>query len=211
MKKLLTALGLVLLLIAATLTTALAWPDQPPDKAVISGPGIEGEVQIKDAAVLKALKLGTIEDFDSGRISAPNVSGGYKIVRYFYGGSFDFARLTYYPMPQGQRSYLYWDDGPMLEGDHTPYHKQWLYAQPEADKILKALLNQLEAAQAPQSSSNVNAAQAPQSSSNVNAPPPTNRATAADAQPTTSLALPLMAGVLGLIIGGGLVYWRLRR
>lgn len=31
----------------------------------------------------------------------------------------------------------------MLEGDHTPYNKTWLYAKPDAEKKLRALLKQL--------------------------------------------------------------------
>src|SRR5919108_5584670 len=86
---------------------ALAWPNQPPDKATISGPGLKGEVEITDKAALAALALGTMEDFKQGPIAAPQVGEGYVITRYFYGGTFNFARLHYYPNPSG-RSYLYW-------------------------------------------------------------------------------------------------------
>ncbi len=131
------------LLLLATATLALAWPEQPPDKATISGPGLKGEVQITDKQVLQTLKLGTLEDLNSA--SSPIAQGvpGYTIKRWFYGGTFDFARLTYYPMPQGQRSYLYWEDGRQMSGDHTPYHKRWVYATATGDAVMQGFLTSL--------------------------------------------------------------------
>jgi len=120
-----------------------AWPDQPPDKAFISGPGLIGEVQITDPQTLEDLRLGGIEDFNTGALpEPPKVSGeGYKITRYFYDGTFNFATLHYYPDPAGRRGLLYWEDGPDLIGDHTPYNDQWLYANAESEVVLQ---NQLK-------------------------------------------------------------------
>src|SRR5215831_15966806 len=140
-KVLFSAMSAILLVLATTVT-ALAWPDQPPDKVLISGPGIEGQAQVKDARALAIFRLGDLEDFDTldpRSTATPRVGAGYKIVRFFYGGDFDFARLTYYPNPSGGRGYLYFEDGPMLQGNHTPYDETWLYAKPDAEQKLRAL------------------------------------------------------------------------
>ena len=126
---------------AATAGLALAWPDQPPDRATISGPGLDGTVEITDPKALAALKLGAMEDLNAGPIAPPVVSGdGYQISRYF--GGFNFASLRYYPNPNGQ-SYVYWQDGPQLQGSHTPYNGQWLAATPAGDAAMKQVLNNL--------------------------------------------------------------------
>lgn len=135
------ALLCTMLVVLVTYTVALAWPDQPPVKAYISGPGIEGQLQITDTDVLETLRLGTLEDLSWGLVKKPRITGeGFKIIRYFDDGNFRFADLTYYANPNGTRSYVYWEDGPMLEGDHTPYHRQWLYTNPHGDVTLMAFL-----------------------------------------------------------------------
>jgi len=141
-QRMLASALLLLALLAATTSTALAWPDQPPDKATISGPGIKGDVEITDKDTLAALKLGAIEDFSRGVIAKPQVSGqGYKITRYFYGATFNFATLHYYPDAAGGHSYLYFEDGPGLRGSHTPFNGQWLYATAAGEAAMQHLLH----------------------------------------------------------------------
>jgi len=140
-----TAAGL---LAVATTTLALAWPDQPPERAVISGPGITGVAEVTDEQALTVFRLGTLEGFGSYGAHpsvTPPVDSGYRIVRFFDGGEFDFARLTYYPDPSGGRGRVYFEDGPMLEGDHTAYDERWLFVKPESEKRLQALLRLLGA------------------------------------------------------------------
>jgi hypothetical protein len=141
------SLILALALAAATATVtaglALAWPDQPPDRATISGPGIDGTVEITDPKALAALKLGAMEDLNAGPIAPPRVTGdGYTITRYFDGGTFNFASLRYYPSATGQ-GYLYFEDGPQLQGNHTPFNGKWLAATPSGDAAMKQVLNNL--------------------------------------------------------------------
>ncbi len=126
---------------------AFAWPDQPPEHATLSGPGLKGEIEITDQDSLVSLRLGGLEDFDRGVLAAPPpMSGeGYQITRYFYDGTFNFAHLTYYPDPAGGPGYVHWQDGPDLSGDHTPYDGQWLYATPAGEAALKRLLAGLSA------------------------------------------------------------------
>src|SRR4030095_8667690 len=129
-KFVVSTLGAVLLLVVTT-ELALAWPDQPPVKVLISGPGIEEQVEVKYAAARGIFRLGALEGFDGASLAQPKVGAAYKIVRFFEGGAFDFARLTYYPAPSGGRGVVYFEDGPMLQGNHTPYNHTWLYTQPE--------------------------------------------------------------------------------
>src|SRR5262245_25745702 len=114
--RLLYALFLLGVLSALATATALAWPEDPPDKVTISGPGLKGEVEVTDKEILSALSLGTIEDFEQGAIVAPKVGQGYQITRYFYDASFNFGRLHYYPNSTGKRSYIFFEDGPDLVG-----------------------------------------------------------------------------------------------
>ena len=137
----------IILMLGVTATIARAWPDQVPTKATISGPGIEGEVQITDVETLKALKLGTSEDFSRGAILAPKVTDGYKIRRWFDDGTFEFGHLTYYPMPNDANGneligYVYFQDGRPMEGN-TPYNQKWFHATKVGDAALKKLLIRL--------------------------------------------------------------------
>lgn len=89
-------------LLLATFGLALAWPNEPPELVLISGPGIQAQVDIKDKESLAIFRLGTLEDFNTSSPS-PQSGIGFKITRFFFGGEFDFARLTYYPNPSGER------------------------------------------------------------------------------------------------------------
>lgn len=134
-----------ILLLVVTTALAQAWPDQPPLRVLISGPGIEGQVEVKDAAALAIFRLGALEDVDAASPVKPQVGAGYKIVRFFGGDEFDFARLTYYSDPSGGRGFVYFEDGPMMQGNHTPYNQTWLHTKTDGEQKLRALLKQLGA------------------------------------------------------------------
>jgi hypothetical protein len=140
-RSLLAAAGLVVTLLVLTASLALAWPDEPPDSVLISGPGLAGTIKITDPRQLAAFKLGTLEDFDQGVLAAPpQTSGtGYQITRYF-GGDFNFASLRYFPDPAGGAGYLYFEDGPDLNGSHTPFNGHWLRARPQGEAALQQVL-----------------------------------------------------------------------
>jgi hypothetical protein len=139
------AIGLMVFTTAIT----LAWPEDPPDKVTISGPGLKGEVEVTDQEILAVLSLGAIEDFEHGSIPAPNVGEGYQITRYFYDASFDFGRLRYYPNSTGERGYIFFEDGPDLVGDHSRYNGKWFYATPQGDEAMRRLLAELGVLTAP--------------------------------------------------------------
>lgn len=144
MKKMTIALTLGFAILFAASSLAHAWPDQPPAKAFISGPGIAGQIQIADQSVLDSLRLGTFEDMQSGTLPAPaNPGQGFHIIRYFDGGEFRFADITYYPNVAGARSMVMFQDGPQLQGDHTPYNGKWLYTNAAADHLIQPYIQKL--------------------------------------------------------------------
>jgi hypothetical protein len=127
--------AIALTLIAVPL--AFAWPDQPPDSATISGPGLKGNVAITDPAILAALKLGNVEDFTAS-VPEPISTVRYTIHRVFE-NSFDFGTLTYVPADGG---YVYFEDGASME-NHTPYHDHWYRITPAGQRALTGLLPQI--------------------------------------------------------------------
>lgn len=143
MKKISIALTFAVLVLFGAVSFAHAWPDQPPTRAFISGPGITGQIQITDPAVLGVLRMGGLEDLTTGVISEPaSMQNGYQIIRYF-DGSFRFADLTFYPGTNGARSHIYFQDGPQLNGDHTPFNNRWLYATAAGDAVIRKYLDTL--------------------------------------------------------------------
>ena len=145
--KFVVVVGCVALFTVLMMQTALAWPESPPFKAFISGPGIETVTQITDANVLQVLRLGGIEDMEAGAIAAPNVEAeGYKILRYFENGSFRFADLVYYPNAVNGKGVVYFQDGPQLIGNHTQFNGKWLNTTAQGDAILNNYIKTLRGA-----------------------------------------------------------------
>ena len=192
MKRLTFCMAAAGILVAALAAFAPAWPELPPDRVWISGPGLIGQVEVTDRDARLLFRLGQLEDLHSSASGQPQ-GEAYHILRKFYDGTFDFARLAYYPDPNGGRGMLYWDDGPMLEGNHTPYHQRWLYANRGAEDELRALLKQLGA------SLNSAPAANPQPQ-----PAASQRNADASGQPTTALSLNLVAA-FGLVMALSLV------
>lgn len=143
MKRITLSLTFALVVLFGAFSFAHAWPDQPPTSAFISGPGISGQVQITDPTVLAALRMGGLEDLNTGVVAEPvGIRDGYQITRYFE-GSFRFADLTYSPGANGARSYVFFRDGAQLIGDHTPFNNHWLYATAQGDTVLRQYLDAL--------------------------------------------------------------------
>ena len=199
--------GAILLLMATT-AFALAWPDKAPEKVLISGPGIEGQVEVKDEQALAIFRLGNLEDFGAVVVAPPQGRTGYKVMRFF-GDELDFARLTYYPDPSGGRGAVYFEDGPMLQGNHTPYNQTWHYTKPDAEKKLRALLKQLGAkfddAAPAEISASGRATQAGQAFG-------AQTANASEPNAFSSAVIALLAGAVGAL-GAAVAFWlwRVRR
>jgi len=131
------------------LTTSLALAKGPPDKVVISGPGLSGEVESTDCVAISVLGLGSLEDFQRGPIAAPQVSTGYQLTRYFKDGASyrPFDRLIYYPNRSGERGYIFYE-GLRVSGGWSEYDGKWFYATKAGDAAMRRLLKQLGAAPA---------------------------------------------------------------
>ena len=132
---------LLIVLALSVVPTAyvFAWPDQPPDSAFISGPGLNGDVPITDVNMLKSLCLGCFEDFNAV-VAEPESQERYTIHRTFYDNTFDFGVLTYVPADGG---YVRFDDGPDLVGTPTEYNGKWFRVKPEAQTQMTQLLGTL--------------------------------------------------------------------
>ena len=141
MKKRFFALGaLSVSLMLVFMTTAFAWPEQPPTKAFISGAGIQGELQITEENVLSVLRLGGFEDFQHV-VPAPKMSAqGYKITRYFENGTFRMGDLTYYPRAMDGKGVALFQDGDMKHGDRSPYDQKWYLVLPHSEQVLQNYL-----------------------------------------------------------------------
>lgn len=140
-KKCLVVTITALLIFIVASSFAQAWPELPPVKALISGPGLQGQVQITDTNLLKSLKLGALEDFSKGALAAPNVkTEPYKIIRYFEDGTFQMGDLSYYPATNNTASVVYFQDGPMKNGDRSPYNNQWYSTIASSDQLLQQFI-----------------------------------------------------------------------
>ena len=131
-------------LVLLALTTSLALAKGPPDKVVISGPGLSGEIESTDREAISALGLGALEDFQRGPIEAPQVGAGYQMACYFKDGASyrPFDRLTYYPNLPGKRSYIFYE-GLRISGGWSEYDGKWFYATKAGDAAMRRLLWQL--------------------------------------------------------------------
>jgi DNA-binding beta-propeller fold protein YncE len=161
------ALLFALVLLLGTFSFANAWPDLPPTKAFISGPGLSGQVQITDSNLLTSLRLGGLEDFSKGALAAPKVRGDpYKIIRYFENGTFQMGDLSYYPAANGTASVVYFQDGPMKNGDRSPHNNQWYATIASSEQLLQQFIDTQSGANI---ASNTNATQAVWLARNVGA------------------------------------------
>ncbi len=136
-----------MLLIAAGLLLAVhpALAKGPPDKAVISGPGIAGEHAITDAATLRDLGMGTLEDFQRP-LEAPTQAGaGYQIDRFFRTGSrfFPFDRVVYYPPAAGERGLIFYAGMGVVGYGASEYDGKWFRATAAGDAAMQQLLEKL--------------------------------------------------------------------
>lgn len=138
---LLTALLLIL--------ASAAHAKGPPDKLTISGPGLDGEVKVTDPALLTGIGFVSLEDFDHNQrsgIPQPAVGEGYTLVRHLRqsNGSYEaWDQVRYYPNPDGERSYVFYDG--LIGPNSTEFDGKWYYAKPQGDEAMRRLLSALGA------------------------------------------------------------------
>lgn len=132
--------GLVLaaLLIPVQVTLAKG----PPSKITISGPGIEGEIEITDPEMLEPFSFYQFNDLER-RTDAPADPGtGYTITRYILDNDgaelIAWDTLTYYPR-EGELGLIYFD-GLNPEFGATGGQGMWYLATPEGDAAMRDIL-----------------------------------------------------------------------
>lgn len=143
-----------LLIVLALLVAAPAFAKGPPGKATISGPGIQGDLEITDPAVLNALSFYSFEQVEENNrrgIEAPtNIGEGYRVVRYTKGAGNYFKpwdELRYYPYADGERGVIFLDG--LIGDSYSEFDGKWFHANPEGDATLRAFLAQQGVALAP--------------------------------------------------------------
>jgi hypothetical protein len=133
------AVGLVFVLALLLASASLVWAKEL-GLLMISGPGIKGQVQIKDQQAL--LKFEQSGFFDASKIvKAPEDPGeGYQITQYLNmeAGPVEWQKMVYYPAAEGEDSYIYWV-GP-LNPDAPQIAERWTLVQPAADQAFRSLL-----------------------------------------------------------------------
>jgi len=122
------ALGAVLTLWFVT----LAWAKGAPPKITISGPDLEGAVEVANWEGLGCIAPGALFRI-SEAISTPTQRGnGYEVVRYAWttdGAYRPFDRLHYYLHPAGGTGFIFYDGGAAFGGGPDGGGR-WYHAPP---------------------------------------------------------------------------------
>lgn len=121
------------LLTAILLPSSVAPAKGPPDKVVITGPGLPNQIVVTDHATLAALEFSALMDFESPA-EAPSTRAGYTLTYYYLdssGKSEPAFVMRYYPDSSGGAGRVY--------NRYAP-NGPWLYAQPDGDSTMRQLL-----------------------------------------------------------------------
>ena len=108
----------------------------------ISGPGIKGELTLKDPKAMMNLEQSGF--FDETTLSQPpkdlNLDAGYKITAHLNldGKVVPFVQMVYYPTNEGQAGYVHYTG--RLEGETLKTVDQWHLIRLDADKAFRGLM-----------------------------------------------------------------------
>lgn len=108
----------------------------------ISGPGIKGELTLKDPKAMMNLEQSGF--FDETTLSQPpktlNLDAGYKITAHLNldGKTVPFVQMVYYPTNEGQVGYVHYTG--RLEGETLKTVDQWHLMRLDADKAFRGLM-----------------------------------------------------------------------
>jgi hypothetical protein len=140
-----TVWRLLLVCVALLLLAPPVYAKGPPDKIVISGPGLNESVTITELSVLQHLGLGALEDFGQRIDPQPQRPGGYQIDRLVRQGAsyWTFDRLTYYPPAPGERGVIFYAGLRAVSGGSSEYDGQWFYATPTGDTSMTRLVTEI--------------------------------------------------------------------
>lgn len=130
-------------LMILTIGSHVALAKGPANKIVITGPGVEGELEITDQETLNSLSMTRLEDFLHGQLENPPLVGdeGYEMTRYFETGPEQFRpfdKVVYYPVPEEGRGYIFYDG--IIDGS-SEYDDHWFNATPEGYATMQRILS----------------------------------------------------------------------
>ncbi len=128
-------------LTVSLLTASAALAKGAPSKVTITGPGLRGEVEITDPALLQAFSFSQFENLNQ-KIEAPHVAPGvaYVVTRYAQDEESlaPWDRVIYYSGPQGELAAVF------LEGPIGPNSSEldggWYQASPAGDATMRRVL-----------------------------------------------------------------------
>jgi hypothetical protein len=108
----------------------------------ISGPGIKGELTLKDPKAMMNLEQSGF--FDAATLSKPpknlNLDAGYKITAHLNldGKIVPFVQMVYYPTNEGQAGYVHYTG--RLDGETLKTVDEWHLMRLDADKAFRGLM-----------------------------------------------------------------------
>jgi hypothetical protein len=108
----------------------------------ISGPGIKGELTLKDPKAMMNLEQSGF--FDEATLSKPpknlNLEAGYTVTAHLNldGKVVPFVRMVYYPTNEGQAGYVHYIG--RLEGETLQAVDEWHLMRLDADKAFRGLM-----------------------------------------------------------------------
>lgn len=108
----------------------------------ISGPGIKGELTLKDPKTMMNLEQSGF--FDAATLSKPpknlNLDAGYKITAHLNldGKVVPFVQMVYYPTNEGQAGYVHYTG--RLDGETLKTVDEWHLMRLDADKAFRGLM-----------------------------------------------------------------------
>lgn len=140
-----TVWRLLLVCVVLLLMASPAYAKGPPDKVVISGPGLDGSVAITDVSALQYLGLGALEDFGQRIDPQPQRRGGYQIDRLVRQGAsyWTFDQLMYYPPAPGERGVIFYAGLRAVGSGSSEYDGQWFYATAAGDTSMTRILTEI--------------------------------------------------------------------
>ena len=109
----------------------------------ISGPGIKGELTLKDPKAMMNLEQSGF--FDEATLSKPpknlNLDAGYTITAHLNldGKVVPFVQMVYYPTNEGQAGYVHYTG--RLDGETLKTVDEWHLMRLDADKALRSLMS----------------------------------------------------------------------
>jgi hypothetical protein len=130
---------------AIIVTTSEAHAKGPPDKVVITGPGIPDRLVVTDRALLQHLGLGDLMDVTraapAASTRARSHNHAYKVIDYLRdaGNLVAYDQLHYYPPTRAGAPGVVFYDG-LLGANSSEFDRKWYVSSPVGDRAFQRLL-----------------------------------------------------------------------